>query len=73
MPTYDYVCQDCGQTFEVRSSITEYSKGLKPKCPRCKSKRAIRAFTRVQMFTSRGGGSNPFGGCGPSAGPGCCG
>lgn len=73
MPTYDYVCQDCGQPFEVRSSIADYSKGLKPRCPHCGSERAIRAFTRVQMLTSRGGGPDRSGGCGPSCGPGCCG
>ncbi len=73
MPAYDSVCQDCGHSFEVRSSITEYSKGLKPRCPRCESDRAIRTFTGVQMLTSRGGGRDSFSGCGPAAGPGCCG
>jgi putative FmdB family regulatory protein len=74
MPTYDYLCQDCGHPFEVHSSITDYSKGLKSTCPYCGSERAIRTFTGVQVVGSRrDGGRNSSGGCGPSAGPGCCG
>ena len=26
MPSYDYVCKDCSERFEVRASVTEYSK-----------------------------------------------
>lgn len=72
MPTYEYVCQDCGHPFEIHSSISDYAKGLRPRCPHCQSDRAIRTFTGVQMLTSRGSGRGA-GGCGPAAGPGCCG
>lgn len=72
MPTYEYVCQDCGEPFEVRSSITEYEKGLTPQCPRCGASRAIRTFRSIQVLTSRPGGGSS-GACGPRAGPGCCG
>lgn len=73
MPTYDYVCQDCGKLFEMRASITEYSKGLAPQCPECGSPKAIRTFTSINVLTSRGGTRGPAAGCGPSPGPGCCG
>ena len=73
MPSYDYLCQDCGHAFEVRSSIGDYSKGLKPRCPRCDSDHAIRTFTNIQVLTSRTGAARGLGACGPAAGPGCCG
>lgn len=72
MPTYEYVCRSCGQPFEIRASIADYAKGVKPRCPQCQSDGAIRAFTSVQTLTSRRSGG-PTSGCGPSAGPGCCG
>ena len=73
MPTYEYVCQDCGKPYEIRASISEYAKGLETKCPHCGSQKAIRAFTSVNVWTanrSAGGGPST---CGPMAGPGCCG
>lgn len=73
MPTYDYVCQDCGQAFSVRSSVSEYSRGIRPTCPHCGSKKAVRTFSSVQVLSSRNRGGPSWGGCGPSAGPGCCG
>jgi putative FmdB family regulatory protein len=71
MPSYDYVCQDCGKPFEIQVSVAEYSKGIKPGCPNCGSPKAIRTFTSVTVLTSRGGSSGPAA-CGPSFGPGCC-
>ncbi len=73
MPTYDYLCQDCGRPFDVNSSISEYAKGLSPHCPACGSARAIRTFTNIQVLTARANTPRGFAGCGPSAGPGCCG
>ncbi len=73
MQSYDYLCQNCSKLFEVRASIAEYSKGLKPTCPHCGSQRAIRTFTSVNVLTNRPrGGTMPLA-CGPNAGPGCCG
>jgi putative FmdB family regulatory protein len=74
MPIYEYVCEDCGKPFEIRASISDYSKGLDTPCPHCGSRKAIRVFSSVGMFTSgRGRGGGPPSGCGPMAGPGCCG
>ncbi len=71
MPVYEFICQECGKPSEVRASIEEYSKGLRPVCPHCGSPRLIRAFSAIGLAT-RGPGS---GGscCGPNAGGGCCG
>jgi putative FmdB family regulatory protein len=73
MPTYDYVCQDCNEPFELRASISEYSKGLQPRCPRCGSEKSIRTFTSINVLTARRPGGGGGGACDPSAGPGCCG
>lgn len=73
MPTYEYLCQDCGEPFDLRASISEYSKGLKPQCPRCGSEKSIRTFTSIQVLTARRSGGRRSGACDPSAGPGCCG
>lgn len=65
MPAYDYVCQDCGERFDVRMSIAAYSAGGAPPCEACGSRRVERAFTAVTVLTggrSSGGGA----GCAPS-------
>ena len=67
MPTYDYVCQDCGQRFDVRLSIAAYSEGVKPACTGCGSSNAVRSFGAVNVLTgsrSSGGGTSGAG-CGP--------
>ena len=69
MPAYDYVCQQCGEKFEVRMSISAYSSGDKPPCETCGSTDVVRAFTAVNVLTSgRGGsfGSSVGSGCGSS-------
>lgn len=66
MPTYDFACQECESPFEVRMSMTAYSEGPKPPCPRCGSKRVERTFTAVNVLSSnRGLGTSGSGsGCG---------
>ncbi len=73
MPTYDYLCQDCGQVFSVQASMSEYAQGLRPTCPHCGSKKVVRTFSSVNVLSSRNRGMPRWGGCGPMAGPGCCG
>ncbi len=73
MPTYDYVCEDCGKAFGVHITMARYTEGYKAKCPDCGSGKTIRTFTPVNVLTSRASRGVPFGGCGPAAGPGCCG
>ncbi len=68
MPAYDYVCQQCGEKFEVRMSISAYSSGDKPPCESCGSTDVERAYTAVNvLFGGRGSSGGSFGGgCGSS-------
>lgn len=71
MPTYEYVCLDCKETMEIRATIAEKEKGLKPLCSRCGSQRMAQVFGGFTMMSARGGLGGS--GCGPGARPGCCG
>jgi putative FmdB family regulatory protein len=67
MPSYDFVCQECGKSFEVRLSISAYSAGEGRACPECGSRKVERAFTAVNVIA----GSHSSSGSG--SGGGCCG
>ncbi|KPK08828.1 MAG: hypothetical protein AMS20_01445 [Gemmatimonas sp. SG8_28] len=67
MPAYDYSCQDCGNRFEIRMSISAYSEGVRPPCSACGSEQVARAFGAVNVLT---GGRSSSGGFSPSCGPG---
>jgi putative FmdB family regulatory protein len=67
MPSYDFTCQDCDTTYEVRLSMSAYSDGEGRKCQACGSKRVERAFTAVNVIT----GSGSRGESSPSLGAGC--
>ena len=41
MPTYDYICDACGHTFELFQSITEAPKKRCPDCGKLKLKRML--------------------------------
>ena len=41
MPTYDYVCDECGHEFEVFHSITEPARKKCPECGKLKLRRRI--------------------------------
>jgi putative FmdB family regulatory protein len=74
MPLYDYKCNQCQIVFEVRASFKEKEVGLHPECPGCKSPDTQQLITAGLFLVSPGGEiSTGFSGCGPSAGPGCCG
>jgi len=67
VPAYDYVCQDCGERFEVRMSIAAYSAGSAPQCEACGSASVERAFTTVNVLTGgRGSAGQGAAGCGTS-------
>jgi putative FmdB family regulatory protein len=72
MPTYEYVCIDCGEKIEVQASISEKEKGLKVVCSKCGSSKVARVFGSFNIFNFQKGGSMPPA-CGPNAGSGCCG
>jgi putative FmdB family regulatory protein len=51
MPTYDYVCQDCQQRFDIFMSYSEY--GTRPvKCTHCGSEKVRRRMTKVRIAKS---------------------
>ena len=52
MPTYEYVCSDCGKKFSVILTISEREKG-KVACPKCKGRKVAQQFTAVFTKTAR--------------------
>ncbi|MGE5483399.1 MAG: FmdB family zinc ribbon protein [Ignavibacteriales bacterium] len=74
MPTYEFVCSECGTRAEGSATVAEKEKGLHLTCPECRSPNMRRVFSRFLVLGSsgqgKGGGSC---GCGPQAGPNCCG
>jgi putative FmdB family regulatory protein len=65
MPSYDFVCQDCGAPFEVRLSMSAYEAGEGRVCTQCGSTRVERTFTPVNVIAGLHGGghSHGSGGC----------
>ncbi|HSG42091.1 MAG TPA: zinc ribbon domain-containing protein [Anaerolineales bacterium] len=51
MPTYDYICNNCNQRFDVFLTFAEY--GVKKvSCKHCKSKDVRRRMTKVRIAKS---------------------
>ncbi len=51
MPTYDFICMDCGQRFDIFLSYNEYGK-TKVHCLHCSSTHVRRRMTRVRIGKS---------------------
>ena len=51
MPTYDFICNDCNQRFDVFLSFSEYGKKT-VQCAHCKSKNVRRRMTKVRIAKS---------------------
>lgn len=75
MPLYDYQCDRCQTTFEVRASFREKELGLRPVCPNCKSTDTRQILTSGLFIRGESSGSasmqSSF--CSPNSGAGCCG
>ena len=54
MPTYDYICNDCNQRFDVFLIFAEYGKKT-VKCALCGSKNVRRRMTKVRIAKSEEG------------------
>ena len=52
MPTYEYRCETCDETFELRESIAEHE-AAEPKCPKCGSEKIARAVSSFYAKTSK--------------------
>ncbi len=66
MPRYDYKCRDCGEAFEIRMSMSEYSEGRSPSCIACGSQAAVRSFGPVNVIFGSGSEGGSAAACGPS-------
>jgi putative FmdB family regulatory protein len=51
MPTYDFICNNCNQRFDVFLTFAEYGK-KKVSCTFCKSKNVRRRMTKVRVAKS---------------------
>jgi putative FmdB family regulatory protein len=51
MPTYDYICNNCDQRFDVFMTFAEYGK-KKISCSHCGSKKVRRKMTKVRIAKS---------------------
>ncbi len=72
MPFYNFQCEQCHETFDVRASIKEKEAGLEPECPKCHSKTTRQVITAGLVLRGSNGSRIALPGCGPDAGPGCC-
>lgn len=64
MPTYAFVCLDCGKTYNVTCPISERDKA---RCPHCGSERKRQDYSGHALIRAhQGGGSRPApaSGCG---------
>jgi putative FmdB family regulatory protein len=52
MPTYDFICNNCNQRFDVFLTFAEYGKKTTVKCIHCNSKKVRRRMTRVRIAKS---------------------
>lgn len=51
MPTYDFICNNCNQRFEIFLTYSEYGK-KKVTCAHCGSKNVRRRMTKVRIARS---------------------
>ena len=51
MPTYDFICNNCNQRFDVFLTFAEYGKKT-VKCTHCSSRNVRRRMTRVRIAKS---------------------
>lgn len=70
MPSYDFVCADCGASFDVRLSMSAYEAGEGRVCTRCSSTRVERAYTAVNVIAGGRSGGNGYGSGGCHGGSG---
>ncbi|RMF06223.1 MAG: zinc ribbon domain-containing protein [Candidatus Neomarinimicrobiota bacterium] len=72
MPTYEYICLECGTRLEVRASLREKEAGLEVTCPRCESENTAQVFGNFAVGTSSGERrTDSGGGCGCGSGCDC--
>jgi len=53
MPSFEYICKDCGREFIVFFSLKEYEAKPKVICPHCGGDHVERKFSAFSAKTSR--------------------
>jgi putative FmdB family regulatory protein len=56
MPTYEFICRDCGSEFEVITSIAEYERMKREqtvKCSKCGSTNVAPEIVAFEVHTTR--------------------
>jgi len=53
MPSFEYVCKDCGKEFLIFLSVKEYEAKPKIVCPHCDRYHVERKFSAFSAKTSR--------------------
>jgi putative FmdB family regulatory protein len=66
VPAYDYRCDDCGERFAIRVSISAYSSSATVACAKCGSLNTTRQLGVVSVLSASRAGSAPAAGCGSS-------
>ena len=52
VPTYEYRCTSCGETFSRTERISDHPSN-RPACPKCKSDRVEQTFSSVFVKTAK--------------------
>jgi len=71
MPLYEYICRQCGGTFEKMVRFSEAD--LSPVCPSCASSDTQKKVSVAAAFGSGSGSSSSGGGAGSSGFASSCG
>jgi putative FmdB family regulatory protein len=68
VPAYDYRCDDCGERFAIRVSISAYSSSATVACIKCGSPSTTRqlGLVSISVRSASRAGSAPVAGCGSS-------
>ncbi len=72
MPVYEYDCQQCHTSFEVRASFQEKQAGLTPVCPHCGRADARQVFSGGLLLRTLDADRSSVCACGSKADSGCC-
>jgi putative FmdB family regulatory protein len=72
MPTYEYHCTDCSESFSLEASMDEYDEGLAPACPACESQAVERRIGNVVISTGGAPDDASAAGGRCTPGSGCC-
>jgi putative FmdB family regulatory protein len=53
MPTYEFECQQCGETFTQKQTFSEHDQHKVAKCPNCGSKNVEQLISSAFVKTSK--------------------